>query len=193
MRTRLACAIAIASVTIAAPAQASEKGWGTASDWARNGLVIAAIGTPLFQDDCRIFRSDYDPSKHRCKGVKDATLTLLTTSVVTSGLKETVSEERPDNSDDRSFPSGHTSISFAAAATLHRRNGWEVGLPAHAIAAFVGLARVKAKKHFVHDVIVGAAIGEAAGWIFTRPRDASVQWLPWGDAHGGGVIVAMKF
>lgn len=193
MSRRVTIAVAIAAVTFATPASGGEKGWGTASDWARNGLVLVALGAPLFQDDCRPFRAEYNPSVHRCKGFTDAGLTLIVTSGVTSGLKAAISEERPDGSDDKSFPSGHTSISFAAAATLHKRNGWEVGIPAHAAAAFVGLARVKAKKHFVHDVIAGAMIGEAAGLLLTDPKNDKVQWLPWGDTRGGGMTVAMRF
>ena len=61
------------------------------------------------------------------------------------------------------------------------------------VATFVGVARVKADKHFVHDVLVGAMIGETAGWIITSRKDGKVQWLPWGDAHGGGMTVAMRF
>ena len=60
-------------------------------------------------------------------------------------------------------------------------------------AAFVGVSRVEAKKHFVGDVLVGAAIGEGSGWLLTSKRDARVQWLPWGDAHGGGVSAGMRF
>lgn len=186
MSRRAAIAVTIASIAFATPADASEKDWGTASDWARNGLIIAALGLPLAQEDCKSF-----PLK--CDGFTDAALTLVVTGAATSALKETIPEERPDSSDRKSFPSGHTSISFAAAATLHKRNGWEIGVPAHVVAAFVGVARVKAKKHFTHDVLVGAMIGEAAGWIITSPKDGKVQWLPWGDAHGGGVTVAMRF
>ena len=182
----LLISVAVVSVTFATPARAGEKSWGTASDWARNGLIAAALGAPLFQDDCKSF-------PFKCDGFRDAALTLVVTGVTTTALKETISEERPDGSDDKSFPSGHTSISFAAAATLHKRNGWQVGIPAHLVAGFVGLARVKAKKHFTHDVLAGAVIGEAAGWIITSKKDDKVQWVPWGDAHGGGVTVAMKF
>jgi hypothetical protein len=171
---------------IATPAHAGEKDWATASDIGRDGLVIAALGLPLIQGDCRSFPRD-------CDGFTDAALTLVATSAVTTALKESIPEERPDSSDNKSFPSGHTSISFAAAATLHKRNGWEVGAPAHVVAAFVGLARVKAKKHFTHDVLVGAMIGETAGWILTSEKNDKVKWLPWGDAHGGGVTVAMRF
>ena len=167
------------ALLIASPARADEKDWSTASDIGRSGLVIVALGLPAVQGDW--------------KGTKQAAFSIGATSLVTTGLKAVISEERPDESDDKSFPSGHTSVSFAAAATLHKRHGWEVGLPAHAVAAFVGVARVKADKHFVHDVIAGAVIGEAAGWLLTRRKDAKVQWLPWGDAHGGGVAVTMRF
>lgn len=168
-----------AAMLLATPAQAGTSDWATASDIGRNALVITALGLPAVQGDW--------------KGTKQAAFSIGATSVVTSALKATIEEERPDGSNDKSFPSGHTSVSFAAASTLHRRHGWEVGVPAHIVATFVGVARVKADKHFVHDVIVGAAIGEAAGWLLTDRKNDKVQWLPWGDAHGGGVTVAMRF
>jgi len=168
-----------ASLLFATPASAGDNGWATASDIGRDGLVIVALGLPTVQGDWQ--------------GTKQAAFSIGATSLVTTGLKEVVSEERPDGSDDKSFPSGHTSVSFAAAATLHKRYGWEVGIPAHVVAAFVGVARVQADKHFAHDVLAGAAIGEAAGWIITKRKNDKVQWLPWGDAHGGGVSMAMRF
>jgi membrane-associated phospholipid phosphatase len=179
MVRRSALIVAIASFAVAAPAHADDKGWSTASDIGRNGLVIAALGLPAVQGDW--------------EGAKEAAFSIGATSIVTTALKETIPEERPDGSDDKSFPSGHTSVSFAAAATLHKRHGWGVGIPAHAVAAFVGVARVKADKHFVHDVLVGAMIGETAGWILTSQKNHRVKWLPWGDAHSGGVTVAMRF
>jgi membrane-associated phospholipid phosphatase len=175
---RLGIPAVAATLLIATPAHA-DNGWATASDIGRNGLVIVALGLPAIEGDW--------------EGAKEAAFSLGATAIVTTALKETIPEERPDHSDHKSFPSGHTSISFAAAATLHKRHGWEVGIPAHAVAAFVGVARVKADKHFVHDVLVGAMIGETAGWILTSRKDGKVQWLPWGDAHGGGVTVAMRF
>ena len=168
-----------ASLLIATPANASDNGWATASNIGRDGLVIIALGLPSVQGEW--------------KGTKQAAFSIGSTSLVTTGLKAVVSEERPDGSDDKSFPSGHTSVSFAAAATLHKRYGWEVGIPAHVVAAFVGIARVQADKHFAHDVIAGAAIGEAAGWIITSRKNEKVQWLPWGDTHGGGVSMAVHF
>lgn len=178
MRT-VAIILAGGSIALAAPARADPGDWAQASDIARDGLVIAAFAIPAVQGDW--------------KGDKEAALAIGSTMLVTSGLKATIHETRPDESDDKSFPSGHTSVSFAAAATLEKRYGWQIGIPAHAVAAFVGLARVEADKHFVHDVIAGAVIGEASGWIFASRRNAKVQWLPWGDAHGGGAQVAVRF
>jgi len=175
----LSCIAAVALFLAPAPAAADEQDWADASDVARTGLIVAAFGVPLLEGDGN--------------GAKQAAYSLGSTFLVTAALKETIHENRPDDSNDKSFPSGHTSISFAAAATLNNRYGWKVGLPAHAVAAFVGLARVEADKHYWHDVIVGAAIGEAAGLIFTKKRDDGVHMLPWGDAHGGGVSLAMRF
>ena len=167
-----------ASLLVASPAQASERDWAKASDVGRDVLFYTALGYPALQGDWH--------------GVGQAAATLGATRLVTDGLKDAVGEERPDGSDNKSFPSGHTSMSFAAAGTLHKRYGWKIGIPAHAVAAFVGVARVKADKHFVHDVVAGAALGEAAAWLITRRQSDKVQWLPWGDAHGAGVALVVR-
>lgn len=164
---------------VGTPAQAGNSDWATASGIGRDGLVIVALGYPAVQGDW--------------KGTKQAAFSIGAASLVTTGLKEAISEERPDHSNNHSFPSGHTSVSFAAAATLEKRFGWEIGVPAHLVAAFVGVARVKADKHFVHDIVAGAAIGEASGWILTSRKNGKVQWLPWGDAHGAGVAMSLQF
>lgn len=172
-------ALAGASLIFASPAAASQSDWAKASDIGRDGLMIAALGLPAVQGDL--------------VGTGQAALALGSTRLVTDAIKETIPKERPDGSNDRSFISGHTSMSFAAAASLHKRNGWQVGLPAHAVAAFVGLARVKADKHFVEDVIIGAAVGEAAGWLLATRKNSKVQWVPWGDSRSAGATVGMRF
>ena len=168
-----------ALLALATPAEAGNGDWATASDIGRDGLVIVAVGYPAVQGDW--------------KGTKQAAFSIGAASLTTTGLKQIVTEERPDQSNDHSFPSGHTSVSFAAAATIEKRFGWQMGVPAHLVAAFVGVARVEADKHFVHDVVAGAAIGEISGWLLTNRKDAKVQWLPWGDAHGAGVSMSLRF
>jgi membrane-associated phospholipid phosphatase len=60
--------------------------------------------------------------------------------------------------------------------------------------SFVGLARVQADKHHWYDVLVGAGIGTASGFLITRERSArQAVVLPWGDSKSGGVSVAMRF
>lgn len=84
-------------------------------------------------------------------------------------LKYTVKKERPDGSDKKSFPSNHTAVAFAGAAYLQRRYGWEYGVPAYAVGAYVAWGRVYAKRHDFWDVLAGAAIGAGSAYIYTRP------------------------
>lgn len=85
---------------------------------------------------------------------------------LTQGLKLTVGRTRPDGS-RFSFPSGHTSASFATASVLQGHYGWKVGVPAYALASFVGVSRLQAGRHFASDVLAGAAIGLTAGRAVT--------------------------
>jgi membrane-associated phospholipid phosphatase len=84
------------------------------------------------------------------------------------GLKYTIHETRP-NGGDHSFPSNHTSISFASAEFMRKRYGWEYGIPAYVAATFVAYSRVESKQHYMQDVIAGAAIGIGSSYLFTQP------------------------
>ena len=87
--------------------------------------------------------------------------------VLVQGVKLMTRRERPDDSNNHSFPSGHTSSAFATAAVLERHLGWKAGLPAYGFATYVGMARMSANKHHLSDVIMGAAVGIAAGRTVT--------------------------
>lgn len=59
---------------------------------------------------------------------------------------------------DYSFPSGHTSASFAAATAIYAIHpGW--GKAAYVFAALMGISRLYLGVHFVTDVAVGAVVG----------------------------------
>lgn len=161
------------------PATASEKGWDDAGTIARDALLVAAFGIPLIE-------GDWD-------GALQAGASIGVTKLATAGMKEAFPTLRPDGSDDKGFPSGHSSVAFAAAATLHNRHGWEAGLPAYLIASFVGLSRIEARKHRVGDVLVGAALGAGTGFLLTNRKNERVQIIPWGDTKSAGVAVAMRF
>ncbi|CAK8724062.1 MAG: PAP2 superfamily protein [Candidatus Electronema aureum] len=94
---------------------------------------------------------------------------FIANQAVTQGLKYTIHKDRPDESDDHSFPSGHTSTTFQAAAFIHKRYGWQCSIPAYLGAAFTGYSRVDADKHYVEDVLAGAVIGTISSFYFTEP------------------------
>lgn len=67
-----------------------------------------------------------------------------------------------------------------------------MGLPATILAALVGVARVEARKHYWHDVVAGAVIGEASGLLLTR-GGSNVRLTPWGDTRGAGFSFGATF
>ncbi len=119
-------------------------------------LPTAALGATLVIED------DYEGSWQLIK-------TGVASRVAVEGLKYAVDKDRPDGSGDDSFPSGHTADSFAAATFIQQRYGWEWGIPAYIGATFVGYSRVESDKHYVVDVLAGAAIGIISGLYFTEP------------------------
>ena len=86
---------------------------------------------------------------------------LLMTLLVQS-LKYTSHIQRPDNSDFRSFPSGHTAQAFAAATFLQKEYGhlsvW-YAIGGYTVAGGVGALRMLNNKHWLPDVLAGAGIG----------------------------------
>lgn len=170
---------AAAGINLSSAASASDKGWSNASNVARDALVAAALAVPAVQEDWT--------------GDLEAAGSIVIAGGAAYGLKHAFPEERPDHSDRRSFPSGHSSEAFAAAATIENRYGWKAGLPAFAVASFVAAARVEARKHHWYDCLAGAAIGTASGFLLTTKRSDRVQLLPWGDVSGGGMAMAMRF
>jgi hypothetical protein len=107
---------------------------------------------------------------------------------VTGVVKQTAQRDRPDHSDMRSFPSGHTSVSFASATVLQRELGWKVGAPAYAVASYVAMARVEKQKHFLSDVAFGAAVGILAGRTVTiGSGEKRFALTPLAAPGGGGI------
>lgn len=111
----------------------------------------------------------------------------LITQGLTTAVKLSVRRDRPDGT-QYSFPSGHTSTSFASAAVLHRELGWKVGMPAYGFASYVALSRVQAKRHFLSDVAFGAALGILVGRTVTVGHgDARFAVAPMATPGGAGI------
>lgn len=112
--------------------------------------------------------------------------------VVVQGVKFATRRERPDDSNNHSFPSGHTSSAFATASVLERHFGWKAGLPAYGFATYVGLARMSANKHHLSDIIMGAAVGIAAGRTVTMGVGGAKFDLGVAPTKGGAAVTFTK-
>lgn len=108
------------------------------------------------------------PALHWSDGGREAAVSradaLLVSTAAVTLLKEMVHEWRPDHSNRKSFPSGHTAAAFALAGVLaeeHPKKKWLY----YGVASLIGWSRVELDKHHWHDVALGAAIGyESSRW-----------------------------
>lgn len=155
----------------------TRKGIGISTDVAVVALPVATLAGVLIERDW--------------EGLRQGALTAAATAGATLILKYSVRETRPDHSDRRSFPSGHTSVAFATATYLQRRYGWRFGVPAYAVATYIGWGRIYSKKHYWWDVLAGAAIGAGSALVFTTPfaKDHNLAIT----ACPGGVALSCDF
>jgi len=105
-------------------------------------------------------------------------------------LKFATHRERPDLSNHQSFPSGHAAITFAVATVIERHLGWKRSVLGYAIASYVASSRLHDNRHYLSDVVFGAAVGTIAGRTVTQHgRDA---WTigPMSVPGGVAIIVA---
>ena len=82
-----------------------------------------------------------------------------------TALKAMVKEERPDHSDNMSFPSGHAAMAFAAARSIDkefRKESIWIPIVGYAAATAVGIERVVSDRHHWYDVVAGAGVGVGA-------------------------------
>ena len=89
----------------------------------------------------------------------------------------------------RSFPSGHTTSAFAAAAAVSSETSrwwpetrWIIGPILYTGAALTGVSRMYNNRHWASDVLVGAGIGTFAGlkivrYHHTHPGNRLDKWL----------------
>jgi len=109
---------------------------------------------------------------------------LVLGSALTATLKIGIGRSRPDTGagdddfhpfsfgrDHFSFPSGHASNAFAIATTVSRELGDEapwVPFLAYPIATYTGLSRILDEKHWLTDVVAGAAVGVFSARVIGR-------------------------
>lgn len=82
-----------------------------------------------------------------------------------TALKAMIKEDRPDHSDNKSFPSGHAAMAFAAARSIDkefRKDCIWIPIAGYAAATAVGIQRVAKDRHHWYDVVAGAGVGFGA-------------------------------
>jgi hypothetical protein len=93
---------------------------------------------------------------------------LLSSVIMGASVKVTkrlTTHERPDRSDNHSFPSGHSASAFASAEFL-RQEYKDVsalyGYAGYTVATITGVLRLRHDKHWFGDVVAGAGFGIAS-------------------------------
>jgi hypothetical protein len=111
----------------------------------------------------------------------------IITEMLVEPLKFAVGRERPDGSNNQSFPSGHAAITFATATVIERHLGWRKSILAYLIASYVAASRLHLDVHYLSDVVFGAAVGTIAGR--TVVHHASDYWAINPVKVPGGVAI----
>jgi hypothetical protein len=87
---------------------------------------------------------------------------------VVTVMKHSFQEERPDGSNNLSYPSGHTATAFTNASLLFYEykdaNLWYAS-SGFLFATATGVLRIANNKHYASDVLTGAGIGTAVGLL----------------------------
>ncbi len=109
-------------------------------------------------------------SKNKYQIVTADAFAAIMMAAVVNGMKYSINRTRP-NGHGASFPSGHTATAFTGATLLaHEYASRSIWIPiaGYTVATATGVMRILNNRHYVSDVIVGAAVGiltaELAYW-----------------------------
>ncbi|MDH4066230.1 MAG: phosphatase PAP2 family protein [Acidobacteriota bacterium] len=165
--------------------------WGSWSNFFDPGTYIGN-GLVLFGAAATTYAFGTWTDRPRAAHVgRDVLRTLAVSQVVVQGLKLAVSRERPDGSDDNSFPSGHAASTFAAAVVFQRHLGKKWAIPTYAIATYVGFSRLHENRHYLSDVVMGVGLGVASGLSTTRHATSTWVMSPVVVPGGAAVMVSL--
>ena len=184
-------AIALAAHPADRSTSTSLSGSQTLDDTLEAGETIGGAGFQFFGSAATYLAGRATDSSRVTAVGADLLRAQILAQTVTTAVKFAVQRQRPDGT-QYSFPSGHTSVSFASATVLQRHYGWKAGGLAYGVATYVAASRIQEKRHFLSDVAFGAAIGIAAGRTVTiGVGDNSFAVAPTVTRGGGGVIFSL--
>lgn len=127
----------------------------------------------------------------RSNKVSHLGLDLLRAQIVTQAIvhatKYAVGRDRPTG-ECCAFPSGHAASAFASAAVFERHFGERGSWWAITAASYVAASRLVDNRHFLSDVVFGAALGESVGWTVVGRHGRDHYVLRAVPLKGGGMI-----
>jgi len=146
--------------------------------------VALSLGTYAFG---RIF----DQPKVSHLGMDLLQAQILTEALV-QPLKFATQRTRPDNSNRHSFPSGHAAITFASATVIERHLGWRKSILGYTIASYVAASRLHDNRHYLSDVVFGAAVGAIAGRTVVHHASDYWAFTPVALPEGGVALMVTR-
>jgi hypothetical protein len=120
------------------------------------------------------------------------------TAISTVAIKGVTNTSRPTTQFENGhygFPSYHAASSFCLAAVIEEYYGWQVGLPAYALAGLVGWSRIDQREHDLSDVLFGSVLGFVIGKTVAAThldRRANMQITPYYDAQNRAAAVSLE-
>ena len=115
----------------------------------------------------------------------------IVSQALVHGIKYSVQRDRPTG-ECCAFPSGHAASAFAAASVLERHLGYRASWPALLAASYVGASRLVEDRHWLSDVVFGAALGEAVGWTVVGRHGRSGYALQPVPVRGGMMVALVR-
>src|SRR5439155_11913806 len=124
---------------------------------------------------------------------------MLEAQILTEGIVEVsklaIRRQRPTNAEGNrypgySMPSGHAAVTFATATVFQQHFGWRFAIPTYTIATYVALSRLHDNRHYLSDVVMGAATGVIVGRAVTwHGRNTfTVSIIPVGKGIGTSIV-----
>jgi len=133
-------------------------------------------------------------------GMDEIESAILAEGIV-EAIKVSVRRDRPLRNDGTrasgySFPSGHATLTFAAATVLQQHLGYRAAIPTYLIASYVAMSRLHDNVHYASDVAFGSALGILIGrsvtWHGRNFYGWNINTSPMLIPKGTGVIVVLS-
>ena len=145
------------------PSLSSDKSWV----FLTNTTLLISLATPVTIFITGVANNDNELKKKSY----GAGASILLSSLITTGFKQTFKRERPFSSypdiiykkssaSGYSFPSGHTTAAFATATSLSLAfPKWYVIFPSFTYAAAISYSRMYLGVHYPTDILAGILVG----------------------------------